>query len=68
MCGHQSLGFQPWLGHLQSGHMVMLPAAWSHGLAGTTMLELQVDHVVKIIFVPFYSYPLHYSVCFKFTE
>jgi len=39
--------------------MVMLAAAWSHGLAGS--MELQVDHVVEMIFVSFYSYPLHYS-------
>ena len=36
-------------------------AAWSHGRAGSTVLELQVDHVVEIIFVSFYSYPLHSS-------
>ena len=50
------------------GHMSMLAAVWSHGLAGSSiMLELQVDSFVEIIFVSFYSYLLHYSVCFTFT-
>jgi hypothetical protein len=31
------------------------------------VLELQVNYVVEIIFVTIYSYPLHYSVWFKFT-
>ena len=45
------------------GHMSILAAAWSHGLAGSSiMLELQ-----EINFVSFHSQLLHYSVCFTFT-
>ena len=50
------------------GHMSMLAAAWSHGLAHSSiMLELQGDGFVEIIIMSFYSYLLHDSVYFTFT-